>query len=345
VKIAIVNNCVPFVAGGAEHLADALQQQLVKRGHDALLVRIPFRWSPAEHIVDHILACRLLSIEGVDRVIGLKFPAYFVPHKNKVLWLLHQFRQAYDLWGTAYQDIPSTPEGKRIQQVIVESDNQYLPEARNIYTISPVTANRLKQFNGLESKVLFHPLNRSSHFFCSSYGDYIFYPSRVTGGKRQALVTEAISHCKSPVRLIIAGQPEMPSDGETIEAIIRREGLESRVQFIPHFITEEEKAALFAAALGCAYTPYDEDSYGYVTLESYHSRKPVITCSDSGGTTILVNDGETGFVVPPEPRAIGEAMDRLYDSRSAAKRMGEAGYDLMKTLGISWDTVVECLTA
>jgi glycosyltransferase involved in cell wall biosynthesis len=345
VKIAIVNNCVPFIAGGAEHLAESLRDKLIEHGHEAMLIRIPFRWHPADSIVDHILACRLICLRGVDRVIGLKFPAYFVPHDNKVLWLLHQFRQAYDLWGTPYQDIPNTPEGLQIRNVIVESDNQYLREARRIYTNSHVTGERLKRFNGFESEVLFPPLRRSDHFTCSGYGDYVFYPSRVTAGKRQALVVESMKHSRSPVRLVIGGQPELPADREAIASIIREAGLESRVQFIPRFLTEQEKANLFADALGCAYTPYDEDSYGYVTLESYHSRKPVITCTDSGGTSILVKNGATGFVVPPSPEAIGQAMDRLYEDRGAARRMGEAGYDLMNTLGINWDTVVERLTA
>jgi glycosyltransferase involved in cell wall biosynthesis len=344
-KIAILTNCVPFIYGGAEHLADALREKLIERGYEAMLVRIPFRWTPAERVVDHILACRLLCLQSADRAIALKFPAYFVPHENKVLWLLHQFRQAYDLWGTAYQDIPDTPEGRKIREVVIESDNQYLPEARKIYTNSRVTAERLKRFNGIESEVLFPPLKYSGHFFCSDYGDYIFYPSRITGGKRQSLVVEALKHCRTPVRLVIGGRPELPSDRDSIEAIIRNNGLESRVKFIPRFLSEDEKAGYFAAALGCAYTPYDEDSYGYVTLESFHSRKPVITCTDSGGTDILVKDGETGFVVPPTPEAIGQAMDRLYASKREAQRMGEAGYDLMKSVGINWDTVVERLTA
>ena len=344
-KIAVVNNCVPFISGGAEHLAESLSDQLVQRGHEAMVIRIPFQWQPPERIIDHVLACRLLNFSGVDRVIGLKFPAYLVPHENKVLWLLHQFRQAYDLWGTPYQDLPGAADGVRIREVIIEADNQYLREARSIYTLSPVTVARLKKFNGLNSEVLFHPLNRSDHFFCSDYGDYIFYPSRITRGKRQALVVESMKHTKSPVRLVIGGQPELASDRETIEHIIRDAKLESRVDFLPRFLSEEEKANLFAGSLGCAYTPYDEDSYGYVTLEAYHSRKPVITCTDSGGTTILVKDGDTGLVVTPSPQAIGEAMDRLYEDRTSARRMGEAGYDLMNTLKINWDTVVERLTA
>jgi len=344
-KIAILNNCIPFVSGGAEHLADSLCLKLNQYGHNALVVRIPFAWHPAEKIVEHMLAARLMRLPYVERVIGLKFPAYYVPQDDKVLWLLHQFRQAYDLWGTPYQDIPDTPEGHKIREVIVAADNRYLREARHIYTNSHVTGDRLKKFNGIASEVLYPPLNRSEDFFCASYGDYVFYPGRVTGGKRQALVVEAMKYVKSGVKLVVAGQPERTGDGETIHRIIRENKLESKVDFIPRFITEDEKVLRFADSLACIYTPYDEDSYGYVTLEAYHSRKPLITCDDSGGITILVRDGQTGFVTAPSAQAIAAAMDRLYEDKRMAERMGNAGYDLMMTLGINWNTVIQRLTS
>ena len=59
-KIAVLNNCVPFLRGGAEHLADALVSKLAEYGHQAMLVRVPFRWDPPDKIVDHMLACRLM---------------------------------------------------------------------------------------------------------------------------------------------------------------------------------------------------------------------------------------------------------------------------------------------
>src|SRR5262245_12639965 len=97
-KVAVVNNCVPFIAGGAEHLASALTAKLVEYGHEAMLIRIPFSWEPPHKIVESMLACRMLRVPSVDRLIALKFPVYYLSHPNKVLWLLHQFRQAYDLW-------------------------------------------------------------------------------------------------------------------------------------------------------------------------------------------------------------------------------------------------------
>jgi glycosyltransferase involved in cell wall biosynthesis len=344
-KIAVLNNCVPFVSGGAEHLATALDRKLREYGHESVLVRLPFSWHPPERILEHILACRCLRLAGIDRVIGLKFPAYYVPHPNKVLWLLHQFRQAYDLWGTPYQGLPNTPEGFAVRDAVIHSDNSFLSECKRIYTISPVSGERLKKFNGFEYTVLFHPLERTDHLVCRDYGDFIFFPSRITGGKRQHLVVESMKYVKTGVRLVIAGGPETPDDLKRLEATIGTHDLGGRVRLLPRFIAEEEKAELFSDCLACAYTPYDEDSYGYVTLEACHCRKAVVTCTDSGGTHLLVRDGVTGSIVPPEPEALAAAFDRLYADRRAARAMGEAGYELSSTLKITWDHVIESLTS
>jgi len=343
-KIAVLNNCVPYVWGGAEHLAQALTEKLNEYGHEAMLFRMPFRWQPPGKVVESMLACRLMRLPNVDRAIAFKFPAYYIPHEDKRIWLVHQFRQAYDLWGTEFQDLPDTVEGRQIRAAIMRSDNLSLGQAQRLYTNSGVTSARLKKFNGIDSEVLYPPLFESSHFHCVEYGDYIFYPSRVTASKRQHLVVESMKYVTTPVRLVVAGKEEAPADLEKIKRIIRENRLEERVTLIARFITEQEKAELFSRALGCAYIPYDEDSYGYVTLESFHARKPVITCTDSGGTDVVVKDGKTGFVVPPDPKAIAEAIDRFYADRRSTQAMGEAGFELMQTLRISWEHVIECFT-
>jgi glycosyltransferase involved in cell wall biosynthesis len=344
-KVAILNNCVPFVSGGAEHLASALNQKLQEYGHESILVRIPFQWHPPERIPEHILASRCIRLAGIDRVVGLKFPAYYVPHHDKVLWLLHQFRQAYDLWGTPFQDLPNTNDGMAIRNTVIQSDNSFLSECKKIYTNSEVTAERLRRFNGMASTVLFPPLERTDHLRCRGYGNFIFCPGRITGGKRQHLVVESMKFVKSDVQLVVAGAPETPGDLERVERIIESGDLGGRVLLLSHFIREEEKAEFLADCLACVYIPYDEDSYGYVTLEAFHCHKPVVTCTDSGGIRLLVRDGRTGLVVPPEPRALAEAFDRMYADREEARDMGDAGLELIGTLKITWDHVIESLTS
>ena len=227
----------------------------------------------------------------------------------------------------------------------MRSDNDTFSCARKIYTISSVTSRRLKEFNGFDSEVLYHPLLRTEHFKSGEPGDYFFYPSRINRTKRQYLAIEAMAHVKTNVKLVIAGKPETTEYLLELQALISRCGLEDRVTLMPRFISEAEKVDLLAGALGCIYIPYDEDSYGYVTLEACHARKPVITCHDSGGTSVLVIDGETGYSTAPEPRELADAMDRLYNNKARAREMGEAGFRNMTAVGIGWERVIECLTA
>jgi glycosyltransferase involved in cell wall biosynthesis len=342
-KVAIVNNQAPFVRGGAELLAEWLHDKLEQYGHQAEIVRIPFQWSPSERIVDHMLSARFIRLANVDRVIAFKFPAYYVPHESKVLWLLHQFRQAYDLWGTPYQDIPGTPTGHRIREAIVDADRRYLREAERIYTNSKIVGHRLSLFSGLESEILFPPLFDAAPYRCETYGDYFFFPSRITAGKRQHLAAAAMAAVASSARLVIAGQPETDEDLRRLMSVIHEHGLEDRVEVIPRWIDDEEKLRLLAGARGVIYLPFGEDSYGYVTLEAFHARKPVITFADSGGTLELIEDGRNGFVVD-DVEGLAEAIDRLAEDDSLVERMGRAALVRIDELEISWDRVIRCLT-
>jgi glycosyltransferase involved in cell wall biosynthesis len=332
------------VYGGAEFLADSLRDRLVEHGHEAMLVKVPFAWDPPTKILDHMLACRLLKLEHVDRVIALKFPAYYVEHDNKVLWMLHQFRQAYDLWDTPYNCFPKTTEGLSVRQTIINADNRYLMGAKKIYTISDIVTDRLRKYNNIDSSVLYPPLDNSGIFNCTDYGDYFFYPSRINFSKRQHLAIESMRFVQSGVKLVIAGSPDTKDDIDHIEKLVRKYNLHDRVTIIREFISQERKAELFANALGCTFIPFNED-YGYVTLEAYYSRKPVIACDDSGGTDIFVKDGMTGLVVPPDAKAIAGAMDKLYYNRNLAKEYGNNGYQNLISLNITWEQVVKRLTA
>jgi glycosyltransferase involved in cell wall biosynthesis len=65
-----------------------------------------------------------------------------------------------------------------------------------------------------------------------------------------------------------------------------------------------------------------------------------VTLTDSGGPLEFVTDGETGFVTEPEPPAVAEAFDRLYEDRAAAERMGKAGRSIVEREIPDWPEVV-----
>jgi glycosyltransferase involved in cell wall biosynthesis len=71
--------------------------------------------------------------------------------------------------------------------------------------------------------------------------------------------------------------------------------------------------------------------------------KPVITCSDSGGTLEFVIPDETGFVVNPTPAALATALDHLWINGEQAKLFGAAGRARYEQLNITWPNVVRKL--
>lgn len=346
-KIAIANAQAPFIQGGAEYLADSLAEKLQERGHEVACVRIPFKWYPEQAILEHMLACRMLRLEcgDPDLVIALKFPAYLLPFPRKKVWLLHQFRQAYELWGTPHQSIPDTPEGRRIRAMIIQADNRYLPEAQEIYTNSRIVARRLQQYNGIGVHgVLYPPLLRPEIYRSGDQGDYFFYPSRLNPIKRQALAIEAMRFVKSGFRLVLAGKADQESYLEDLRNLIERLKVHDRVTLLG-WISEQEKADLMANCYAALYLPYDEDSYGYVTLEAFHSGKPVITLSDSGGTDEVVFHGVNGFILPPTAEALAAGMEELWADRARTVQMGQAAHATLDRYHIRWDHILERLVA
>lgn len=347
-RVVVATVQVPFIQGGAEAHALGLCQALTQAGHEVEMVRIPFKWYPPERILEHALACRLLDLSEsngvrIDRLIALKFPAYLLPHPNKIIWLLHQHRSAYELWDAPWgSDLMNRPCGLSVRQAIWEADRAGLREAQSIYANSSRVAERLWHYCRIPARVLYHPPPEAETFYWQQPEPFFFYPSRLTPIKRQELVVEALSFCRHPVRVVFCGAPDNPAYEKELEQKVLSLRMSDRAHFLGR-VTEEKKRQLYASCLGVIFPPFDED-YGYVTLEAMLSSKPVITCRDSGGPLELVRDGETGFVVEPTPEGLAVAMDRLWEDPALACKLGRAGRQFYDTLDISWEKVVAELT-
>ncbi|MBL1210081.1 glycosyltransferase family 4 protein [Geminocystis sp. GBBB08] len=346
-KIIVISVNAPFIMGGAEIHADSLVNMLKKFGYEAELVTIPFKAYPNQRILDSMLIFRLLDItescdRTIDLVIPLKFPAYLTPHPNKVVWLLHQHRDAYDLWNNPICGLAQNPDGQQIRDTIINADNNAFSECRKIYSNSQNVAKRLKKYNNFDSTPLYHPPKNAEEFYSHHSQNYFFFPSRLTKIKRQELVLNAIAKTHHDVKVIFAGSADDGRYDQQLKAMSEKLGISNRAIFLNR-ISEKEKLKYYAECLGVIYPPLDED-YGYVTLEAMLSSKPVITCSDSGGPLEFLIPKETGMIVESTPQALAEAMDRLWDNRSQSVIMGKNARKHYESMNITWENVIEKLT-
>jgi glycosyltransferase involved in cell wall biosynthesis len=332
---------VPFVHGGAEIHVRELVRELRARGHLAELVSVPFKWYPKEEILPHAAAWRLLDLSEsngrpVDLVIATKFPSYFVRHPRKVAWLIHQYRAAYELCGTVYSDFTHTEQDLGLRDRIIRLDTEMLGECRAIFANAKNTAQRLEKFNGLHAEALYHPPRLAPRLRSGEYGNYILSVGRIESVKRVDLIIRALAAVDAGVRLVIAGEGTQRDNAERLAA---ETGVSERTTFLGA-VDDDQLVELYAGALAVVYPPFDED-FGYVTLEAFLARKPVITCLDSGGPNEFVVTGLNGYSVDPSPGALADAINTVAADRRRAASLGDAGF--ARAREITWDGVIEKL--
>jgi glycosyltransferase involved in cell wall biosynthesis len=341
-NIVICTAQVPFVYGGNEVLVDGLRDALVERGHKVAVVALPYKWYPREQIVSSALAWRMVDItesdgHPVDLAICTKWPSYVVKHPNKVTWLVHQFRQIYDWYGTPLSDFTNMPEDVRVRRIVQDMDRNTLAESRKIYTISYNVASRLRRYNGLEGTALYPPIRSGLKLEPGPYGDYVLSLGRLDAAKRVDMFLDALSHAPG-VKAVIAGTGP---DLDALKKQAQRLGIAKRVEFVG-FVGDEEASRLYTNARAVYFAPVDED-YGYGAVEALQAARPVITTTDAGGVLEFVEDedGVTGLVSAPDAEAVARSLMRVWGSAEDAKRLGVEGQK--RVAEITWDVVVEAL--
>ena len=192
-RVLVLATQTPFADGGAERHVRRLTEELKKRGVEADLVSMPLVERERFDLVRGALGWRSLDLTEtaggpVDAVIATRFPTYAIRHPRKVVWLIHQYRQAYDQYGTPYSDLTSSPEDRRTREVIARIDQVGLSEARKVFANSQTVAARLRRFNGIASEPLYHPPPLAGRYRNAPLGDTVLWVGRLDEWKRPALL-------------------------------------------------------------------------------------------------------------------------------------------------------------
>ena len=335
-RIAVCRPQVPFAHGGAEIFTDLLVRELRARDHETELVTVPFKWYPGTRVLTQAFVWRLLDLDEVegrpiDMVVATKFPSYVVRHREKRVWLIHQFRQAYELDRTELGQFGESPEDRALRRKVQELDRIALGEASRLFATSGNVAGRLERSTGLTAEVLPHP-PQELDYRCDSYGGFVLSVNRLDRAKRVDLLLEAAAAAPT-LEVVVAGDGP---DRARLEELARARGLDGRVRFEGR-VPPERVAELYATCGSVFYAPIDED-FGLGPYEGFLSSKPVITTVDAGGPLDVVHDHETGLVVAPDPGEIAKAAVWLRDHPDEAAAFGTRGRHLAEA--VTWDRAI-----
>lgn len=382
-KIAIVGpSPVPFTIGGMENMIGGLYSAInEKTPHQAEIIKIPSREHTFWDLIETYYQFYTLDLRHFDAIVVSKYPAWMVQHDNCIFYVAHRLRGLYDTYhlmslpyevprGNAHIDallayMEANPQpmsleeffqrvfelrqhtneigevffqfpGPFIRKLVHYMDNFAFQNRRNAkyLSISNTVKGRKGYFpENVEVDTLYLPTAKIGAG--TGKFEHIFMVSRLDAPKRIDVLVKAMKYVKSDIPLYIAGTgPEK----ERLEALA---GEDPRIHFIG-FVSDDDVENYYANSLVIPYFPYEED-YGLITIEAMLHHKPVITAKDAGGPTEFVVDGETGFIVDLEPRAIAEKIDYMANHPMEARNMGENAYTRVK--GITWDNVVQQLFA
>jgi glycosyltransferase involved in cell wall biosynthesis len=125
------------------------------------------------------------------------------------------------------------------------------------------------------------------------------------------------------VALSVVGEGPMRSEWEGLAASL---GIASRVRFAGEVGDDDLPGIYHQATAFVLPSNARSESFGVVQLEAMASGLPCVTTEVGTGTSWVVQDGVTGWVVPSsDPAALAGAIGRLLAEPALARQMGRAG--------------------
>lgn len=373
---------VPMVRGGAERLWEGIVREINARTpHTAELIAVGSPEANLPDVIHSYARFDALDVSHFDLVISGKYPAWMIRHPRHVVYMAHPIRGLYDTYtGPTALHVNQLSSPARALAEVIHASMPGRPGARGAVLDAALRAvGELPSghpdlaYPGPLARAVVHWLDRDAldasntirHLAISrtvasrsgyfpdpdavdvvipptalpglheAPGRYIFTASRLDGPKRIELLVDAMAYIDADVELRIAGT------GPLLDPLRQRAAADHRITFLG-YVGDDHLAEEYANSIAVPFVPMDED-LGLITLEAQLSGKPVVTCTDSGGPTELVDDEIDGFVVPPVPFHIGRALRRLIDDPALAHRLGRSGQ--RRAQGVTWDRVVHRLLA
>jgi hypothetical protein len=315
VRVAVIEPQMPLRRDDGAEVAERLCGALVEYGHDVELIRIPFREELGERVVEQMLAVRLVNLDNVERAVALRFPAYLLPHEDRVVWL---------------QQRAVAPAGE-LGASVRAAERSYLAEAARVHAASTLAARELARDTGLLAPVLYEPLREDGAYRCESYGERLLLLA--ADGVTPAVAVALAALARAPAARLTLACPAAAA--EAMVALARELGTQERVELVE--LVEGRPFELLAVARALVCVERDSE---LIAREAFRSGKAAIALADCGCAGELVRDRVNGRVAATVEE-LGQAFEELSQDLALAERYGIAA---ARAPQASWESVVAELT-
>lgn len=219
----------------------------------------------------------------------------------------------------------------------VVMDNVAARAADGIIAISEQMRNQLTSRYGIDDETVtrishgvdterYRPRDER-HKAVSDDRSTLLFVGRLISRKGTDLATKALAATdRDDIELLVAGAGRLEND---LKRLARNHGLEDRVRFLG-YVPDEVLPVLYSSADATLFT-LNYEGFGLVLTESLASGTPVIG-APVGGVPDVIEDGETGFVVPRDKRQFAHRITQLANDPELVADMSAAAAEAAKSM-------------
>lgn len=328
----------PPVLGGIEGHIQALAEAQAAAGHQVtVLVTNPARYPKEERVgnVKVVRVGRLATVASTPITVG--FVPYLRRHPPQVTHLHFPYPVGeLSQWAagrkvpfviTYHSDIIN-PKQQRILKFyrpllrrILSQACRIVVTSRNYLKSSPVLLPFESRCEIVPLGIDPRPFEKAQPLYPKGERPVLLFVGRHRYYKGVDVLLESMQWVDA--ELWIAGDGPMRADWEKQSS---EQGLEDRVRFFGEVPVDRLRGLYASADLFVLPSTLRAEAFGIVLLEAMAACLPCVTTELGTGTSYLVQDGQTGLVVPPgDPQPLARALNALLADPALRKRMGEAG--------------------
>ncbi len=140
-----------------------------------------------------------------------------------------------------------------------------------------------------------------------------------------------------PIKLLIVGGGSLEAE---LKQLAKDLGIEDKTIFTGAVPFKDIPKYHNMLSVSVSVSVSNSESFGVAIIEASSCAKPVVV-SDVGGLPEVVEDGTTGFVVPPrDEKETAKAIEKLILNKELRVKMGNNGRDRVRKL-YNWDDNIE----
>jgi len=303
--------------------AEALCTEIKRQGHQTDFFFLPVV-NELLSLPEQMVMFGMLDIENsADLLITIGYPAFALPHKNKVICLFSITPELNEAWDTEYGML-ATPQYVSLKEALYQAELRCF-EGQKIICASRLLAEDIKNRYGNSPSVIslpnlypFSPANNDN-----TEQHYLICETDLQPISRIETILQSMKEANESTRLHLYIHGSKLVYREALEMRIDRLGISDRISVIDGFIdkTTMGKAAALISI------PYQSRRIPLEVTAALAEGVPVITTSDSGCLLELVKNKVNGLVTEPISKSLAIAINSILSNKKMRRHFVNGSMD------------------